>query len=194
MEIMRLVVAGTVGAGKSTFIRTISEIEAVDTDRIATDETALMKKKTTVALDFGRLSFGPDRALHLYGTPGQARFNFMWEILIRKAHAYILLVAANRPSEFRYARQILLFMKQQVQIPMIVGLTHMDCLEAWDLETIKISLRQLEEKGHPPILTVDARDQASVAQALITLVQVLMESREAKARSEMQMEGQSGLK
>ncbi len=177
MEIMRLVVTGTVGAGKSTFIRTISEIEAVDTDRLATDETALLKRKTTVALDFGRLAFGPDMALHLYGTPGQARFDFMWDILIRKAHAYMLLIAANRPSEFRYARQILLFMKQRVQIPMIVGLTHMDCLEAWDLENIKISLRQLEAKGHPPIITVDARDQASVANALITLVQ-LLESKE----------------
>lgn len=180
MEIMRLVVAGTVGAGKSTFIRTISEIEAVDTDRIATDETALLKRKTTVALDFGRLAFGPDMALHLYGTPGQARFDFMWDILIRKAHAYILLVAANRPSEFRYARQILQFMKQRAKIPLIVGLTHMDCLEAWDLENIKISLRQLEGQGHPPIVPVDCREQSSVAESLITLMQLLMQQRETK--------------
>ena len=59
MEIMRLVVAGTVGAGKSTFIRTVSEIDVVDTDRRATDETAEIKHKTTVAMDFGRLTFGP---------------------------------------------------------------------------------------------------------------------------------------
>lgn len=177
---MRLVVTGTVGSGKSTFIRTISEIEAVDTDRIATDETALLKRKTTVAFDFGRMAFGSDKALHLYGTPGQSRFDFMWDILIRKAHAYILLVAANRPGEFRHARQILQFMKQRAQIPMIVGLTHMDCLEAWDLENIKISLRHLEGKGHPPIINVDPRDQASVAQALITLVQLLMQSRESE--------------
>lgn len=175
---MRLVVTGTVGAGKSTLIRTISEIEAVDTDRIATDETAELKRKTTVAFDFGRLAFGPDMALHLYGTPGQARFDFMWDILIRKAHAYMLLVAANRPGEFRYARQILTFMKQRVQIPVIVGLTHMDCLEAWDLENIRVSLRQLEGKGHPPIVTIDPRDQSSVAESLITLVQLLMQHRE----------------
>jgi signal recognition particle receptor subunit beta len=89
---MRLVVTGTVGAGKSTFIRSVSEIAVVDTDRRATDATAELKKKTTVAMDFGRLQFAPGMALHLYGTPGQSRFDFMWDILIRKAHAYILLV------------------------------------------------------------------------------------------------------
>ncbi|HEY9652428.1 MAG TPA: GTPase, partial [Coleofasciculaceae cyanobacterium] len=67
---MRLVVTGTVGAGKSTFIRTVSEIEVVDTDRRATDDIAALKKKTTVAMDFGRLQFAPGMALHLYGTPG----------------------------------------------------------------------------------------------------------------------------
>jgi uncharacterized protein len=97
MEIMRLAIAGLVGAGKSTFIRSISEIEVVDTDRIATDETKDLKQKTTVALDFGKLQFSPDMAVHIYGTPGQSRFDFMWDILIRKANAYI----ARRPSSAR---------------------------------------------------------------------------------------------
>jgi signal recognition particle receptor subunit beta len=107
MEIMRLVITGPVGAGKSTFIRSVSEIQVVDTDRRATDETKDLKDKTTVAFDFGRLQFSPDMALHLYGTPGQSRFDFMWDILIHKAHAYMVLVPANRPSEFRYARRII---------------------------------------------------------------------------------------
>ncbi|HEY9646895.1 MAG TPA: ATP/GTP-binding protein, partial [Chroococcidiopsis sp.] len=84
----------------------MSEIEVVDTDCKATDETAMLKQKTTVAFDFGRLQFGADMALHLYGTPGQSRFDFMWDILIRQAHAYVLLVATHRPGELRYARQI----------------------------------------------------------------------------------------
>ena len=107
MEVMQVVVAGTMGAGKSTFIRSISEIDVVDTDKVATDETALLKHKTTVAFDFGRIQFGPDSVLHLYGTPGQERFDFMWDFLIQKAQAYILLVAAHRPHEFRSARRIL---------------------------------------------------------------------------------------
>ena len=173
---MRLVVTGTVGAGKSTFIRSVSEIEVVDTDRRATDETTLIKRKTTVALDFGRLQFGRDMVLHLYGTPGQTRFDFMWDILIRKAHAYILLVAAHRPSEFRYARRIITFMNQRMQIPMIIGLTHMDCPGAWSEENLALALGYIDKNSRPPILTVDATQTASVAQAVIALVQHFMQS------------------
>ena len=83
-EILRIVVTGGVGAGKTTFIRTISEIDVVDTDKRATDELAELKEKTTVALDFGKLTITPTQSLHLYGTPGQSRFDFMWDILIKK--------------------------------------------------------------------------------------------------------------
>ncbi len=174
MEIMRLVVTGTVGAGKTTFIKTISEIEVVDTDRLATDDTALMKRTTTVAFDFGRLQFQPEMALHLYGTPGQSRFDFMWDILIRKAHAYILLVAAHRPQDFRYARRILSFMRQRAQIPMIIGMTHMDVTDAWEPENVALALGYLDDQAHPPIVIINANEKGSVAEALVTLVQHLM--------------------
>ncbi|NJM58519.1 MAG: ATP/GTP-binding protein [Synechococcales cyanobacterium RU_4_20] len=173
METMRLVVTGTVGAGKTTFIRTISEIEVVDTDRVATDETALMKRTTTVAFDFGRLQFGSEMALHLYGTPGQSRFDFMWDILIRKAHAYILLVAAHRPQDFRYARRVLSFMRQRANIPMIIGMTHVDCAGAWDPENIAIALGYLDSEQQPPIVVVNAQEKDSVSEAIIVLVQQL---------------------
>lgn len=176
MEIMRLVVTGPVGAGKSTFIRSVSEIEVVDTDRHATDETAELKKNTTVAMDFGRLQFGPDMALQIYGTPGQSRFDFMWDILIRKAHAYVLLVAAHRPKEFRYARRIVSFMNQRMQIPMIVGITHSDCPGAWTEDNIALALGYVDETKRPPLVNLNANDKASVAQALIVLVQYYMEN------------------
>lgn len=179
IEIMRLVVTGTVGAGKSTFIRTVSEIETVDTDRVATDETSLLKKKTTVAFDFGRLAFGPNMALHLYGTPGQSRFDFMWDILIRKAHAYVLLVAAHRPGEFRYARRIVTFMNQRANIPMIIGLTHMDCPGAWLPENILSTIWYRERKMAPPIVVVNANDHASVIEALLVLMQQVIENSSA---------------
>jgi len=176
MEIMRLVVTGPVGAGKSTFIRSVSEIEVVDTDRQATDETADLKPKTTVAFDFGRLQFGPDMALHLYGTPGQSRFDFMWDILIRQAHAYMLLVAAHRPLEFRYARRIASFMNQRRQVPMIIGLTHTDLPTAWQTENIAIALGYVDPQNRPPFVAVNATEQASVAQAIITLIQHSMQA------------------
>ena len=176
MEIMRLVVTGPVGAGKSSFIRSVSEIEVVDTDRQATDETATLKQKTTVAFDFGRLQFAPEMALHLYGTPGQSRFDFMWDILIRQAHAYLLLVAAHRPADFYYARRILSFMNQRRKIPMIVGLTHADCSDAWGWDTIAIALGFGDSEKRPPCVVVDATDQASVSQTIIALIQYSMES------------------
>ncbi|MGI8504310.1 MAG: GTP-binding protein, partial [Hassallia sp.] len=100
MEILRIVITGGVGAGKTSLIRTISEIDVVDTDKEATDELAEMKAKTTVGIDFGRISIAANQSLHLYGTPGQTRFNFMWDTLIRKAQAYILLLAAHRSDHF----------------------------------------------------------------------------------------------
>ncbi len=173
MEVMRLVVTGPVSAGKSTFIRSVSEIDVVDTDRKATDETANLKQSTTVAFDFGRLQFGPNQVLHLYGTPGQSRFDFMWDLLIRKAHAYLLLVAAHRPHEFRYTRRILSFMKQRADIPMIIGITHTDASEAWSKENVMVALGY-NSQNSPPALIVDPRDKASAAQAILSLLQYSM--------------------
>ncbi len=182
MEIMRIVVTGAVGAGKSTFIRTISEIEVVDTDRKATDETAEMKARTTVAMDFGRLQFGEDRALHLYGTPGQERFDFMWDILIRKAHAFILLVSSHRPQDFRSARRILAFMRYRAKIPMIVGLSHADNPAAWEPDEISIALGYLSPDDRPPMVRVNSLDVDSVAGALVTLVTTYANSIQASTQ------------
>jgi uncharacterized protein len=181
MEIMNLVVTGTVGAGKTTFIRSVSEIEVVDTERKATDEVANMKKSTTVSMDFGTLQFGDEMALHIYGTPGQIRFDFMWEILIERAHAYVLLIAAHRPSEFHHARRIMNFMNRRAQIPMIIGITHSDCEGAWKSEDIALALGYQDITQQPPIVLVNAADGESVAVSLVTLVQHYMELNAAAA-------------
>ena len=176
-----MVVTGPVGAGKSTFIRSVSEIETVDTDRRATDESSLIKQKTTVAFDFGRLQFNPDMALHLYGTPGQERFDFIWDMLIRKAHGYILLVAAHRPGEFRYARRVVSYMNQRAQIPMIIGLTHTDCSGAWSQENVIAALGYYDSSTQPPIVRVNPTDTASVANTVIALVQHYVQYNASKA-------------
>ncbi len=172
MEIMRLVVTGPVGAGKSTFIRSISEIEVVDTDRNATDETAQLKKKTTVAMDFGRLQVAEEMALHLYGTPGQSRFDFMWDVLIRKAHAYILLVPANRPEEFRNARVISNFMRQRTKAPMVIAFTHLDCPGAWTMENMAIALGYGSPfSQRPPMIAVNPTETESVATSIMSVIE-----------------------
>jgi uncharacterized protein len=181
MEIMNLVVTGTVGAGKTTFIRSVSEIEVVDTDRKATDEVSDLKQNTTVAMDFGTLQFGDEMALHIYGTPGQVRFDFMWEILIERAHAYVLLIAAHRPSEFHHARRIMNFMNRRAHIPMMIGITHSDCEGAWKSEDIALSLGYQDITQQPPIVLVNAEDGESVAMSLVALVEHYMNTTAAAA-------------
>ncbi len=174
MKTMRLVVAGTPGCGKSTFVRTISEVEVVDTERAATDETSKMKKKTTVAFDYGRFTFGSTLELQIYGTPGQARFNFMWDFLIKNANTYILLVAAHRPTDFHYARQIISFMNQRVQIPMLIGLTHMDCPGAYSQKRIMHGLGYLNERTQPPVVVVNPNERASVVEIIMASMALLV--------------------
>jgi small GTP-binding protein len=174
MEIFKIAVTGNVGAGKTTFIRTISEIKTVDTERRATDETASLKANTTVAFDFGRITLNPEQVLYLYGTPGQSRFDFMWDIVINQVEAYILLVAAHRPKDFRGARKILTFMNQRVQIPMIIGLTHTDCEGAWQKEDILLALGFYSQTTCPSVVEVNAEDPSSVAQGLVVLLEELM--------------------
>lgn len=171
MEVLRIVVTGGVGAGKTSFIRTLSEIEVVDTERKATDEIAQFKDKTTVAMDFGRVTIAPNQSLHLYGTPGQSRFDFMWDILIKKAQAYILLVDAHRPEQLRNGRRILNFINQRVQLPHIIALTHTDCPDAWEAEDVAIALGLVNEQMKVPLISVNATERASVFPAVITLVQ-----------------------
>ena len=173
MEILRVVVTGSVGAGKTSFIRAISEIEVVDTDKQATDETADIKNTTTVAMDFGRLTFAENQALHLYGTPGQFRFDFMWDILIEKADAYILLVDAHRPDHLRHNRRILNFMNQRVRIPYLIGLTHTDLPDAWETSDIAVALGFVDEDNRPPIVNVNANDRTEVFGCLIALIEEL---------------------
>ncbi|NES19580.1 MAG: GTPase [Symploca sp. SIO3E6] len=174
MKTMRLVVAGTPGAGKSTFVQTVSQIEAISTERAATDQTAQFKKKTTVAFDYGRISFGFAMDVQIYGTPGQSRFSFMWDFLIQKAHTYIVLVAAHRPNDFRQARQIITFMNQRVNIPMVIGITHMDEPEAKSPEEILLSLGYMNRLQQPLFVTVNPRDKHSVLEAIMASMAMML--------------------
>jgi hypothetical protein len=176
MEILKIAIAGTVGAGKTSFVRAISEIEVVDTERRATDETALLKPTTTVAFDFGRLTLNSGQILHLYGTPGQFRFDFMWDILIQRVHAYIFLVNAHRPQDLRASRRLLNFLKQKTQISMIIGLTHTDCEGAWQPDNIALALGLLDSASRPMMVNVNANEPKSVAQCLIFLLDRLMQT------------------
>lgn len=176
MEILKIAITGPVGAGKTSFIRTISEIEVVDTDRRTTDDIAAMKKTTTVAFDFGRITLNADRVVHMYGAPGQSRFDFMWNILMARVNAYILLIDAHRPQDFRYGRQIFNELQRLNPVPTIIGLTHTDCQGAWRPDDVVLGLGFADEQSRPPVTIVNATDASSVARCLVVLVEQLMKT------------------
>ncbi|NEQ22901.1 MAG: GTPase [Microcoleus sp. SIO2G3] len=163
MPTRRLLVAGAVGAGKSTFVRTIGEMGSISTEEIATDETAALKPTTTVALDFSRVTL-PSGTLHVYGTPGQDRFSFMWELLLERSHLLLVLVAAHRPADWVQSQQLIAFL-QQSRLPLAIGLTHIDCPEALPAAAVLSALGYPIGQS-PPCVTVNPLDRASVLAAL----------------------------
>lgn len=94
----KIIFTGTVGVGKTTAIRCISAIEPVNTEALASDEVAQQKKTTTVGMDYGEIQIDEQLTLRLYGTPGQERFSFMWDILAKGALGIIILIDNTRPD------------------------------------------------------------------------------------------------
>lgn len=161
---IKIVVSGPVGAGKTTLVSALSEIQTVETEAKASSDIG--KELTTIALDFGKLHCAGHDIL-LFGTPGQERFDFMWSILCEGATGLMLLVAANQPGSFLKARHILDHITSQVPMPFCVGVTHRDAQPAWDLEEIA-DFFQLE----PDLfIEVDARDPKSGLRLLLKVLE-----------------------
>src|ERR1044072_5978781 len=121
-QAVKVVITGPFAAGKTTLIRTISEITVLSTEKGITDETRSRKNDTTVAMDFGRITIDRDLVLYLFGTPGQDRFDFMWEILGEGMLGYVLLVDATRPDSLDEAVGILEAFRKMAHVPFVVGL------------------------------------------------------------------------
>src|SRR5215213_7895804 len=116
-QAVKVVVTGPFSAGKTTLIRTISEITVLSTERGITDSTRARKAETTVAMDFGRITIDRDLVLYLFGTPGQERFDFMWEILGEGMLGYVLLLDSSRPESLAEAVGILDAFRRMARVP-----------------------------------------------------------------------------
>src|SRR5512141_778465 len=121
MQTVKMVVTGPFNAGKSEFIRSVSEIDVVSTARKISSQAEKIKETTTVATDFGRITVDEDLILYLFGTPGQLRFDFMWEILSAGMLGFIVLVDSTRPETFREARSILETFRAYAPTPYVVA-------------------------------------------------------------------------
>jgi len=172
MQSVKMVITGPFAAGKTAFIQSISEIEVVSTERKITDDTREVKEETTVAMDFGRITVGEDLVLFLFGTPGQKRFDFMWEILSEGMLGFIIIVDSTRPDTFREARQILNVFRQYAATPFVIAANKQDMEDAWSPEDIRYALKL---DGSTKVLPCVATDKASVKNVLLELLYSILE-------------------
>jgi small GTP-binding protein len=168
-----MVVTGPFNAGKTEFISSVSEIEVVSTERQITDETSQTKAQTTVAMDFGRITVDEDLVLYLFGTPGQKRFDFMWEILSEGMLGFVVLVDSVRPETFREARRILDIFRTYATTPYVVAANKQDLEDAWSPEDLRIALRV---RPDVKLLPCVATDKESVKGILIELLYTILDT------------------
>ncbi len=177
MQTVKMVVTGPFNSGKTAFIQTVSEIDVVATERKITNEAEKVKETTTVAMDFGRITVDDDLVLYLFGTPGQKRFDFMWEILSEGMLGFVVMVDSTRPETFREARSILETFRAYAPTPYVVAANKQDLEDAWDVDDMRIALRLPEQVK---ILPCVATDKESVKAVLLELLYSILEEMEAK--------------
>jgi len=172
---LKIVVTGPFAAGKTTLIQTISEVAIVGTERNVTDDSLDIKQRTTVAMDFGRLSFAEDLSLFLFGTPGQRRFEVMWEILSEGMIGFIVLVNAADDRSTQEAAAILATFREYADVPYVVGVTHLDETDLSPDEVFSQVRGMLEVPEHVLVQACDARAKGDVKDLMLKILMEVME-------------------
>jgi len=139
-DVAKILVTGPFAAGKTTLIRFVSSEQLLSRDVKATDALARFKAMTTVGLDFGILHVDETLDVHLFGTPGQSRFNFMWKLLSRGALGTVFLVDSSSQRAIDEGKLMYQFYRQQADTPIVIGATHRDVAGARDLQTLADAL------------------------------------------------------
>ncbi len=177
-QAVKIVVTGPFAAGKTTLIRTISEITVLSTERGISDDTRSRKAETTVAMDFGRITIDRELVLYLFGTPGQERFDFMWEILGEGMLGYVLLVDASRPETLAEAQHILEAFRRMARVPFVVALNRTDEFGSMGEDHVRSAL---DIEPHVPVVACNATDKDSVKDVLLALLYSVLDELEATA-------------
>jgi small GTP-binding protein len=171
-QTVKIVVTGPFNSGKTELIRSVSEIDVVSTEKKVSSAGEAVKENTTVAMDFGRITVDDDLVLFLFGTPGQKRFDFMWEILSEGMLGFIVMIDSTRPETFKEARTILETFRAYAPTPYLVAANKQDLPDAWDVEDIRLALRL---DPAIKILPCVARKKDSVKTILLELLYGILE-------------------
>jgi signal recognition particle receptor subunit beta len=178
MQNVKMVVTGPFSAGKTEFITSISEIDVVRTERqISSEAERTVKDSTTVAMDFGRITIDDELVLYLFGTPGQKRFDFMWEILAEGMLGFVMMIDSTKPETFTEARIILDTFRAYASTPYVVAANKQDRPDAWHVADLRIALRIDPDVKLLPCV---ANDRESVKTVLLELLYAILEDIEAK--------------
>lgn len=168
MQSLKIVVTGAYAAGKTQFISSISEIDVLDTEAaVQHEDELLLKDHTTVALDFGKITINPEFALYLFGTPGQERFDFMWEILAEGCIGYVVMVDSTRPAQLREAANVIRFFTEMTNVPFVVAANKQDDPTCLPVDYVRY---RLGLPDHIPVLPCVATQRDSVKEVLLTLL------------------------
>ena len=173
MQSVKVVVTGPFNAGKTTFIKAVSEITVLSTERQVSDASGEGAGETTVAMDFGRITVSDDVVLYLFGTPGQERFSFMWETLSEGMLGFVVMVDGTSHDSLREAVSMIEFFTRMSDVPFVVAANRVAAGDSSELERIRTAL------ALPPdviLLGCDARDRESVKSVLLGLLRRILET------------------
>ena len=168
-NVYKVLITGPFNAGKTEFTRTISDIPIVTTEKRISDHFKSVKDETTVALDYGQFRLNSD-LFHLYGTPGQPRFEFMWDILSKEMHAFVMLVDSYDRDGLVQARRLIRIFRRKGRVPYLVVANKQDMENALSVETIAKALGLGERIL---VLPCVATDRASVLNVFKELKKLL---------------------